>query len=302
MNSWNVSSARPRPSSLGTRGSPSTDVGPVIDEDAAAMIRQRIEAAKQEDQLVLGMELPDEGLMPGRSYIAPHVFVTDDPKSSSCRRDLRPRFGADPRPGLRARVGTGKRRPIPPHWRRVRPKARPPHASTARIPRREPVPQPKHHGSNRGPPALRWGRHERRWIQSRRPGLPAAVCGTTGDYGKHHASRLRPRLGIKHLEPSEWRTQHVDAHRHLVPPLPPPRPRSQCIHTTTTGEADLCRKLLKQAACPSKQTWWFVEGRSWWGTERERSPQNVPSLRCTSHPWPKSFGHDNRCTPKTNAL
>ena len=53
--------------------------------------------------------------------------------------------------------------------------------------------------------------------------------------------------------------------------LPPPRPRSRCIHTTTTGEAGLCWKLLKQAACPSKPTWWFVEGRSWWGTERERS-------------------------------
>ena len=84
--------------------------------------------------------------------------------------------------------------------------------------------------------------------------------------------------------------------------LPPPRPRSQCIHTTTTGEAGLCRKLLKQAACPSKQTWWFVEGRSWWGTERERSPQNAPSLRCTSHPWPKSSGHDNGCTPGPTPL
>ena len=53
-----------------------------------AMIRQRIEAAKQEDQLVLGMELPDEGLMPGRSYIAPYVFVTDDPKSKLMQEEI----------------------------------------------------------------------------------------------------------------------------------------------------------------------------------------------------------------------
>ena len=37
------------------------------------------------------------------------------------------------------------------------------------------------------------------------------------------------------------------------------------------------------------------------GHGAERSPQNAPSLRCTSHPWPKSFGHDNGCTPRTNA-
>ena len=73
---------------IGDPRSPSTDVGPVIDEDAAAMIRQRIEAAKQEDQLVLGMELPEEGLMPGRSYIAPHVFVTDDPKSKLMQEEI----------------------------------------------------------------------------------------------------------------------------------------------------------------------------------------------------------------------
>ena len=73
---------------IGDPRSPSTDVGPVIDEDAAAMISQRIEAAKQEDQLVLGMELPDEGLMPGRSYITPHVFVTDDPKSKLMQEEI----------------------------------------------------------------------------------------------------------------------------------------------------------------------------------------------------------------------
>jgi RHH-type proline utilization regulon transcriptional repressor/proline dehydrogenase/delta 1-pyrroline-5-carboxylate dehydrogenase len=73
---------------VGDPRSPSTDVGPVIDQDAAAMIRQRIEAAKQEDQLVLGMELPEEGLMPGRSYIPPHVFVTDDPKSKLMQEEI----------------------------------------------------------------------------------------------------------------------------------------------------------------------------------------------------------------------
>ena len=147
------------------------------------MIRQRIEAAKQEDQLVLGMELPEEGLMPGRSYIAPHVFVTDDPKSKLMQKEI---FG--PVLGLiRAwnfehaleLANDGRYRLTGGVYSRTLPTSR----KHVEIPRQEPVPQPKHHGSHRGPPALRWSRHERRWIQSRRPGLPAAVCGTTGDYG-----------------------------------------------------------------------------------------------------------------------
>ena len=75
-----------------------------------------------------------------------------------------------------------------------------------------------------------------------------------------------------------------------MPPSPPPRPRSQCIPTTTTGEAGLCRKLLKQAACPSKQTWWFVEGDAHGGARSAEVTPDVPSLRCTSHPWPNRSG------------
>ncbi|MAW42280.1 MAG: 1-pyrroline-5-carboxylate dehydrogenase [Phycisphaerae bacterium] len=73
---------------IGDPRSSSTDVGPVIDKDAAAMIQQRIEQAKKEDTLLLGMELPEEGLMPDRSYIAPHVFVTDDPKSKLMQEEI----------------------------------------------------------------------------------------------------------------------------------------------------------------------------------------------------------------------
>ena len=73
---------------IGDPRSPSTDIGPVIDEDAAAMINKRIEVAKEENKLVLGMELPGEGLMPGRSYVAPHVFVTDDPKSKIMQEEI----------------------------------------------------------------------------------------------------------------------------------------------------------------------------------------------------------------------
>lgn len=54
---------------------PSTDVGPVIDKNAAVEIQRYIEIGKQEGKLELAQPIP-EGLeeQTGRHYIAPHIF------------------------------------------------------------------------------------------------------------------------------------------------------------------------------------------------------------------------------------
>ena len=54
---------------------PSTDVGPVIDAQAAAEIHKYIEIGKTEGKLELAAPIPD-GLVEktGRNYIAPHIF------------------------------------------------------------------------------------------------------------------------------------------------------------------------------------------------------------------------------------
>ena len=54
---------------------PSTDVGPIIDENAAAKIREYIEIGKQEGKLELACEVP-AGLAEkvGMPYVAPHIF------------------------------------------------------------------------------------------------------------------------------------------------------------------------------------------------------------------------------------
>ena len=54
---------------------PGTDVGPVIDEEAAAKIREYIKIGKSEGTLELGMDVPD-GLEQrvGKPFVGPHIF------------------------------------------------------------------------------------------------------------------------------------------------------------------------------------------------------------------------------------
>ncbi|HEX7010831.1 MAG TPA: proline dehydrogenase family protein [Phycisphaeraceae bacterium] len=54
---------------------PATDVGPLIDEEAAAKVRSYIEIGKQEGRLELAMETPP-GLEErvGKPFVAPHIF------------------------------------------------------------------------------------------------------------------------------------------------------------------------------------------------------------------------------------
>jgi RHH-type transcriptional regulator, proline utilization regulon repressor / proline dehydrogenase / delta 1-pyrroline-5-carboxylate dehydrogenase len=60
---------------IGDPALPSTDIGPVIDERAAAKIREYIEIAKGEGRLALACEVP-AGLPEkvGKPYVAPHIF------------------------------------------------------------------------------------------------------------------------------------------------------------------------------------------------------------------------------------
>jgi RHH-type proline utilization regulon transcriptional repressor/proline dehydrogenase/delta 1-pyrroline-5-carboxylate dehydrogenase len=60
---------------IGDPASPGTDFGPVIDEGAAAKIREYIEIGKGEGKLELACEVPP-GLAEkiGKPYIGPHIF------------------------------------------------------------------------------------------------------------------------------------------------------------------------------------------------------------------------------------
>ena len=60
---------------IGDPASPGTDFGPVIDEGAAAKIREYIEIGKREGKLELACEVP-QGLAEkiGKPYIGPHIF------------------------------------------------------------------------------------------------------------------------------------------------------------------------------------------------------------------------------------
>ena len=74
---------------IGDPRRPTTDVGPVIDEAAKAGIERMIAAGRDEARLALAMELPEaERLMPGRAYVAPHVFVDVAPEARIAREEI----------------------------------------------------------------------------------------------------------------------------------------------------------------------------------------------------------------------
>ncbi len=60
---------------IGDPADPNTDLGPVIDENAARKIRQYVEIGKGEGRLELACEVPD-GLAArvGKPYVGPHIF------------------------------------------------------------------------------------------------------------------------------------------------------------------------------------------------------------------------------------
>jgi len=68
---------------------PSTDVGPVIDEDAARMIRRYIEVGTEECTLAASLAVPS-GLEErvGKPFVAPHVFTDVTPDHTIAREEI----------------------------------------------------------------------------------------------------------------------------------------------------------------------------------------------------------------------
>lgn len=74
---------------VGDAGNPGTDVGPVIDEEAAATIRSYIEIGKQEGTLAASVPVPD-GLEArvGKPFVGPHVFTGIEPNHRLAREEI----------------------------------------------------------------------------------------------------------------------------------------------------------------------------------------------------------------------
>lgn len=74
---------------IGDPMDPSTDIGPVIDAEAAANIRRHIDAGKRESTLALAMDVP-AGLeqRTGRSYVGPHIFTNVRPEHAIAREEI----------------------------------------------------------------------------------------------------------------------------------------------------------------------------------------------------------------------
>ncbi|MEO1277865.1 MAG: proline dehydrogenase family protein [Planctomycetota bacterium] len=75
---------------IGDPMKPGTDVGPVIDQEAASNMRRHIDTAKQEGlKLELAMDVP-EGLAEsvGKPYVAPHIFSGVTPDKTLARQEV----------------------------------------------------------------------------------------------------------------------------------------------------------------------------------------------------------------------
>jgi RHH-type transcriptional regulator, proline utilization regulon repressor / proline dehydrogenase / delta 1-pyrroline-5-carboxylate dehydrogenase len=74
---------------IGDPASPGTDFGPVIDEKAAAKIREYIEIGKSEGRLELACEVP-AGLVEkvGKPYVGPHIFSGIQPQHRLANEEI----------------------------------------------------------------------------------------------------------------------------------------------------------------------------------------------------------------------
>ncbi|MDY7109150.1 MAG: proline dehydrogenase family protein [Planctomycetota bacterium] len=69
---------------------PSTHIGPVLDESTREAAEHRITAARAEARPALAMDLPGkDALLPGRPYVAPHIFA-DVPPTGGLAREPSP--------------------------------------------------------------------------------------------------------------------------------------------------------------------------------------------------------------------
>jgi len=74
---------------IGDPVDPATDVGPVIDADAAAKIRDYIEIGRREANLALASDVPaDASRTLGKPFVAPHVFTDVLPDHRIAREEI----------------------------------------------------------------------------------------------------------------------------------------------------------------------------------------------------------------------
>jgi RHH-type proline utilization regulon transcriptional repressor/proline dehydrogenase/delta 1-pyrroline-5-carboxylate dehydrogenase len=71
---------------LGDPIDPATDIGPVIDDEAAAKIRRYINIGKRDAKLALGSDLATT--LRGKPLIAPHIFTNVEPQHSIARDEI----------------------------------------------------------------------------------------------------------------------------------------------------------------------------------------------------------------------
>ena len=74
---------------IGDPADPDTDLGPLIDENAAQKIRQYTEIGKSEGRLELACEVPD-GLAArvGMPYVGPHIFSNIQPRHRLANEEI----------------------------------------------------------------------------------------------------------------------------------------------------------------------------------------------------------------------
>ena len=162
---------------IGDPALPGTDFGPVIDESAAAKIREYIEIGKREGRLELACEVP-KGLAEkvGKPYVGPAYLLRHRAAAPLGERgSFWPGVGGHASRQLRGGPRCGQFDLLQADRRRVQPQAGPPGGRPTRFPRRQPLSQPRHHRSFGGPAAVRRLRPFRRRHQGRRRRLPLAL-------------------------------------------------------------------------------------------------------------------------------
>ena len=183
---------------IGDPVDPGTDFGPVIDENAAAKIRQYIEIGKSEGKLELACDVPT-GLAErvGKPYIGPHIFSGIKPHHRLANEEIFGPVLSVMRVGSFAEAlelanatsykltgGVYSRKPGAPGKR------------TAAIPGRQSVSKSRHYRGLGRPAALWRIRALRSGQQGRRGRLSPPFHRTPLLLRKHHAPRFCPRPGL----------------------------------------------------------------------------------------------------------
>ena len=174
---------------IGPADDPETVVGPVIDAQARSRILEYQRIAAAEGRVVFQAR-PGRAREPGVLRRPDDRRRREPARPRRAGRDLRPRAGRleGNRPDDALRIADGNavrldRRPLftqPGQHRK----------GQARVPRRQPLHQPRHHRRPRRPPAVRRLQALRHRHQGRRPRLPARIPAHPLRHRKHHAPRV----------------------------------------------------------------------------------------------------------------